>query len=310
MKAICFIILLLSVSTGYASSEYAKEQKIVKIGTGSLLHGYYNLGIKLCRYISNSNNGIKCDVVPTSGSLENLLLLQKGEIDFAFALSNLAIDSYEGKGDFAKSGAFKGVYQLLRLHDEFFTVIVKDDDKILVFADLDGKKISNGPPKSDSSVVYDKLISHYKFKQKPSDIEITHEDYAREFCDGKVDAIMMMTGHPSALVNLISHSCVVDFVTIDNDKIQELLKDNPAFHESMLEAGRYPGITKPEKTIAVSSIFVMGPHLDKKIVENFLTYFKKKIKWFKETDPILFDLEDDHFITGFVLPAFESNIEK
>ncbi len=31
--------------------------------------------------------------------------------------------------------------QVLNLHDEFFTVIVKDEDTIKGFADIDGKKI-------------------------------------------------------------------------------------------------------------------------------------------------------------------------
>lgn len=310
MKATSFIILLLSLVISFTHNAYAYEKKVIKIGAGSLLEGYYNIGLKLCRYISESNDGIKCEVIPTKGSLENLWLLQRGKIDFAFTLSNLAMDSYKGTGYFTTTEPFKDMYQLLRLHDEIFTVLVKDDDQILVFSDLEGKKISNGFPGSDSSIIYKALEAYYDFKKAPIDIELAHEDYIKEFCNRKIDAIMMMTGHPSALVNLIAHSCEVDFVAIDSDKIKLLLKNNPGFHKVVLEEGKYQGITDMQETVAVPTIFVAGASVDKDIVENFVSYFKTKISRFKATDPLLSELEEDHFMSEFVLPDLHGNIEK
>jgi TRAP transporter TAXI family solute receptor len=288
----------------------ADNEKIIRIGAGGLLEGHYNTGLKLCRYISISNNNIKCQVVPTHGSLESLELLKLGKIDFAFVLSNFAMNSYKGTGYFAGTKPFKDMYQLLRLHDESFTVIVKDDDRILSFVDLDGRKISNGPPSSDSSVIYNALEPYYDFKNIPIDIEIAYEYYAKLFCNGKIDAIMIMTGHPSALVNLIAHSCEIDFAVIDSEKIDLLIKNNPGFHKVILEAGKYPGITEAQETIATPAIFVASASVDRDIVENFMSYFRTKIIRFKDNDPLLSDLEDSHFMSKFVLPDFNGNIEE
>lgn len=298
-------ILSIIVICSFCHYGYAASERVIKIGSGSLLDGYYSIGLTLCRYISKSNNGIKCDVVPTSGSLENLRLLQENKIDFAFTLSSLALDAYNGTGIFEKDKPFKDMYQLLNLHDEYFTVIVKDKDKILVFSDLDGKKISNGPPNSDSSVAYEALAACYDFKNKPEDIEILHENYAKEFCDGKIAAVMMMTGHPNILTNMITHQCESDFVTIDSDKIDLLVKNQPSFRKVILKKGEYPGITEDQETVAVSSIFVAGASVDKKIVENFIQFVSARIKNLKNSDPLLNDLSDDHFMNAFVLPTFK-----
>ena len=284
---------------------FAQEEKKIKIGAGSLLEGYYSIGIKLCRYISEANDGIPCEVVPTKGSLENLWLLQRGKIDFAFTISNLAIASYEGKGYFATTKPFKTMYQLLRLHDEIFTIIVKDDDDILAFSDLDGKKISNGYPKSDSSIVYKALEPYYDFKNPPADINLPYEDYAREFCSGNIDAIMLMTGHPSALVNFITHACESYLVAIDNEKIDYLLKSNPGFKKITFPKGVYPGITRKQNTIAVNAIVVTAEHVDKKIVQNFLDYFPQVVDGFKSSHPALYDINKEDFGKGFVLPAIQ-----
>ena len=87
------LLAFLVVCSLSAQADGIEGRKVIKIGSGSLLDGYYTIGLKLCQYISQSNNGIMCDVVPTSGSLENLRLLQKGEIDFALTLSNSEIES-------------------------------------------------------------------------------------------------------------------------------------------------------------------------------------------------------------------------
>lgn len=286
-------------------AEGIENKKTVKIAAGSVLEGYYFIGLRLCRYITESNNGIRCEVVPTTGSLENIDLLRKGEVDFAFTQAELAVDAYEGKGYFNNVAPFPDMIQLLRLHDEAFTIIAKDKDKIFVFGDLDGKKISNGPKNSDSTIAYNILASHYKFKKQPEDIEIPHEEYANQFCSGKVDAIILMTGHPNSLVNYITHSCESDFVSIEKDKIDMLVEQNQAFKKYIIDEKGYPGINKSENTFAVSAIFITTNSVPKKLISNLTQYLKKRMDQFKLSYPLLYDLENDHFTSGFVLPGFE-----
>jgi len=286
-------------------AEGIENKKTVKIAAGSVLEGYYFIGLRLCRYITESNNGIRCEVVPTTGSLENIDLLRKGEVDFAFTQAELAVDAYEGKGYFNNVAPFPDMIQLLRLHDEAFTIIAKDKDKIFVFGDLDGKKISNGPKNSDSTIAYNILASHYKFKKQPEDIEIPHEEYANQFCSGKVDAIILITGHPNSLVNHITHSCESDFVSIEKDKIDMLVEQNQAFKKYIIDEKGYPGINKSENTFAVSAIFITTNSVPKKLISNLTQYLKKRMDQFKLSYPLLYDLENDHFTSGFVLPGFE-----
>ena len=186
-----------------------------------------------------------------------------------------------------------------------FTIIAKDKDKIFVFGDLDGKKISNGPKNSDSTIAYNILASYYKFKKQPEDIEIPHEEYANQFCSGKVDAIILMTGHPNSLVNHITHSCESDFVSIEKDKIDMLVEQNQAFKKYIIDEKGYPGINKSENTFAVSAIFITTNSVPKKLISNLTQYLKKRMDQFKLSYPLLYDLENDHFTSGFVLPGFE-----
>lgn len=309
MKKLRCIISIIFIVNLFSNSVFASEdsdRKTIKIAAGSILEGYYFIGLRLCRYITESNDGMRCEVVPTTGTLENIGLLQNQEVDFAFALGNLALDAYKGKGYFVDSKPFSDMLQLLRLHDEAFTVIAKDKDKILMFGDLDGKRISNGPRNSDSTVAYVALSSYYDFKKEPEDIEMSHEEYANQFCKGNIDAVILMTGHPNSLVNHITHSCESDFVSIEKDKIDMLIKNNAAFKSYTIDEKGYPGIDRSEQTIATPAIFITRKSVPAEIVSNFMIYLKDRIDQFKLSDPLLYDLSKDHFTSGFILPTISS----
>jgi len=275
--------------------------KNIKIATGSVLEGYYSIGLRLCQDISESNPDTKCEVVPSSGTIQNLELLKSGKVDFALGLSSIVLEAYQGAGHFKES--FNDMVQLLRLHDEVFTVIVKDSDKILTFEDLDSQKISNGPAKSDSAVIYDIISSHYNFKKNPTDVELNHEEYANEFCKDNIDAVIMMTGHPNALSNHILHSCEADFISLSAGKISAIIKKHPELHKVTLKSGLYHGITRDYDSVAASAVLVTTKSVDKEIVANFIKYFKGKEDLFKASYPALNDLPDEHFTSGFVIPG-------
>lgn len=309
-------ILFFFIGNSYAEEHKEEESKPTpaailkevkthyKIGAGSVLEGYFYIGLKLCDYITKTNQGVTCDVVTSDSSTDSLNKLRKGEIDFAFVQSNIALDAFYAVRTFANMKQINDLKQVLSLHDEIFTVIVKDDDKILVFGDIDGKKISNGPPMSDSSVTYSFLRAFYDFHQEPTDIELSPEKYATKFCKGDIDAIMLMTGHPNALVSNIANSCNTEFVKIEEKNIDKLVNKNRAFKKITLKAGKYPGITEDRVTVAVPAIFVTLDATDKKLIENFLVYLRANFNDFKASHPVLSDLKEGDIEKNFVLPKF------
>ncbi|MCP5370013.1 MAG: TAXI family TRAP transporter solute-binding subunit [Rickettsiaceae bacterium] len=285
----------------------ATTDKIIRIAAGDLLDGYYMIGLKLCKYISNSNNGIRCEVIPTSGSQQNLQLLHEGKVDFAFSIANLALDAYEGRGMFADQEPFKDLRQVLNLHEVYFTVLSKDQDQILTFKDLDNRKISNGPAGSDSTAVYNEIFKLYDFAYAPVDVEILYENYAKKYCNGEVDALMILTGHPNVLINLITNQCESDFVSMDPKKLDIFIKKYPMFYKTILKKGIYPGITEDQETVAVRAIFVVNKNLDTQIMRNFIDYTSIRFEQLKLSDEVLNELNVKDFTKGFVIPGYFDN---
>lgn len=286
-----------------SGSGFAAHKKTITVGSGILLEGYYTIGLKLCEFFEKSNKDIECKVMPTNGSIENILLLKEGKIDIALVQSNLAIEAYNASGYFAGSEPMRHLRQMLVLHDEIFTIISKDVDNIKVFGNIDGKKISNGRPDSASSVTYGELTGFYDFTRKPIDIELSSEDYATKLCNSEIDTVILMSGHPNALVSNIAYNCEIDFVSIENDVVTRLIKSNPAYHKTTLHEGFYPGITNDQTTVAVSAILLTTDKLDTDLEKHFMHYFKNHIDNFKRSHPVLYNLNNQHFTGHFILPG-------
>lgn len=298
------ITLLLLLNSNVYSENLDKGQKIIRIGSGSIFKGYYSIALDLCKTIKASDNNTDCVVVPTKGGEENLELLKNGAIDLALVQANVAVEAFEGKGYYENQEKMPGLRQILNLYDEFFTVIVKDEDKIKVFSDIEGKKISKGPVASGSSISYNALRKFYKFTNEPINIDIDYENSVKEFCDGKIDAIIMMIGHPNPLVALIANSCEVDFISIENTKITQLIESDKAFHRAIMYKNLYPGITADQNSFAVSSILVTNENMDFKSLDKFIGMFHKTVKNFRHSNYMLNNIDITYFAdtNNFVLP--------
>lgn len=303
LKLVIITLLLLFNNNAY-SKNLVKEQKVIKIGSGSILKGYYSIALDLCKTIKASDSNNDCIVIPTKGGEENLELLKNGKIDLALVQANIAVEAFDGKGYYENQQKMPGLRQVLNLYDEFFTVIVKDEDKIKIFSDIEGKKISKGPASSGSSISYDALRKFYKFTDEPINIDIDYEKSVKEFCDGRIDAIIMMIGHPNPLVAMIANNCEIDFVSVENNKITKLIESNKAFHKAVLHKDLYPGISAAQNTFAVSSILVTNDSMDFKTLDKFIGMFHKTVKNFRHSNYMLNNIDINYFADTnyFVLP--------
>jgi TRAP transporter TAXI family solute receptor len=292
------IIIVFIIITNFINV-FAQKQSI-KIGAGSLLGSDYNTALELCKFIEYANKNVKCEVIPAKSSVQNLALLQEGAIDLSLVHANIAIQAFNATGYYKSSEPMRNISQVLRLHDKTFTVIVKDDDKIKVLADINGKKISKGSDISDGYLVYEALSRLYAFEEQPININLHHENYAQEFCNGNAEAMILMAGHPNALVNHIAHHCEIDFVSIEDDKIKHFLKQYPEFHKTVLKKGLYPGITENQNSFSVPVLLLTTDKIDPELLTRFMRYFIKNFVKFKNSQPLLHNLDYNNIQNEFI----------
>src|SRR6202171_3912071 len=78
------------------SAPAARAQAFINVLTGGTSGVYYPLGVAIGKIYSDKIPGVKTQVQATKASVENLILLQQGRGEIAFALGDSLKAAWEG----------------------------------------------------------------------------------------------------------------------------------------------------------------------------------------------------------------------
>ncbi|PJG57810.1 TAXI family TRAP transporter solute-binding subunit [Aeromonas cavernicola] len=242
-----FYFMLLFISSCIASER-------LYLGTGDINGIYYQIGGEFCRLATNSNLNYRCAVVPSSGSIENLSLLENNEINFAIVQSDWVYQAYQGIGPF-KEKPMNELRAIFATHAEPFTLVVKANADINSVLDLKNKKIYIGMPNSGTRQTAINLFS--KVNLSLNDLKEVNVEYPSEaLCKGAIDAFAMVSGHPNKTLVETTKLCDIKFIAIDKAILDKLMMGSPFYQKSQIPPRLYPGNIKPIPTFAVAAILV------------------------------------------------------
>ncbi|WP_435588945.1 TAXI family TRAP transporter solute-binding subunit [Micromonospora chalcea] len=127
------------------------------LATGNTTGVYYQLGGGYADLITRHVPGYEARAEPTGASVENITRVAGGDMEIAFSLADTAADAVDGRGAFDKQP--QPVRALARVYSNYTHVIVRSDGKINSFADLRGKRVSTGSPKSGTDIIAGRLLT-------------------------------------------------------------------------------------------------------------------------------------------------------
>jgi TRAP transporter TAXI family solute receptor len=135
-----------------AAAPAARADEFINILTGGTAGVYYPLGVALSKLYSEKIPGARPSVQATKASVENLNLLQQGKGEIAFTLGDSLADAWKGNAE----AGFRSQLNKLRtdaaIYPNFIQVVALKDSGIKTLADLKGKRVSVGAPKSGTEL--------------------------------------------------------------------------------------------------------------------------------------------------------------
>ncbi|GAA1795203.1 TAXI family TRAP transporter solute-binding subunit [Planosporangium flavigriseum] len=239
-----------------------KETRLA-MATGNATGVYYALGNAYALQVkSNSANKIQATAAETGASVQNIQQLVAGEYQVAFSLFDTAIDAVQGKGSF--DGKKQSIQALARIYDNYTHVIVRADSGINSMADMKGKRISTGSPKSGTEVIAWRLLKAAGVDPE-KDITPQRLDLAKSvdgMKDGSIDGLVWSGGLPTP--------GITDLFTTLGDKVKfvevtglltKLRESNQAYQAASIPASTYR--TRVDiPTIVVPNVLLAKGDLD------------------------------------------------
>jgi uncharacterized protein len=138
--------------TAVLSAPAAQAQAFINVLTGGTSGVYYPLGIAIGKIYSDRIAGVKTQVQATKASVENLILLQQGRGEIAFALGDSLKAAWEGDAEAGFKTRLDKLRTIGAIYPNYIQVVATADSGIKTLADLKGKSLSVGAPKSGTEL--------------------------------------------------------------------------------------------------------------------------------------------------------------
>jgi TRAP transporter TAXI family solute receptor len=228
----------------------------VTIATGNTGGVYYTLGGGLAQLISDKTP-IKASAAETGASVQNIQQLVAGDYDIAFSLADSAADAVEGTGSF--DGEKQDVTALARIYSNYTQVVVRADSGISSVADMKGKKISTGSPKSGTEVIANRLLEAAGL-DPASDVSaqrLALRQTVDQMKAGQIDGFVWSGGLPTPEVTDLTTSLKDDVKFVDvTDLLPKLQELNPVYEQGSLPGDTY-GLAEDVPSIVVPNYLLV-----------------------------------------------------
>ena len=143
-------LLLAAATITLAATAHAQE--FVTVLTGGTSGVYYPMGVALSQIYGKAMPGAKTSAQVTKASAENLNLLQAGRGEIAFTLGDALNEAWKGNDEAGFKTPLKKLRTVAAIYPNHIQIVAAADSGIKTLADLKGKRIAVGAPKSGTEL--------------------------------------------------------------------------------------------------------------------------------------------------------------
>lgn len=247
---------LLAAATLAVTTAVQAAPVFINILTGGTSGVYYPIGVGLSQIYNDGIPGVKTSVQATKASVENLNLLQAGRGELALALGDSVADAKNGVEDAGFSAPLTKLRAIAGAYPNYIQIVASKESGIKTLADLKGKTISVGAPKSGTE-----LNARAIFKAAG----LTYEDMGKvqylPFAESveliknrQLDATLQSSGLGMAAIRDLSSVMPLNYVAIPTEVVAKI--GNPAYQGAMIPANTYDGQPEAVPTVAITNILV------------------------------------------------------
>lgn len=254
-----FSFFVIASMVSLTQSSTAGSLSGISIGTGGEHGAYFPAGKAVCTAIKHDRlNVSKCVAKLTKGSIDNIERMRSGETNFGIVQSDTLFYAVNGYGPFKGKPPFKELRTVLSLHAEQFTILARKDSGIRYLDDLKGKRVNFGPIGSGGRTTME-LVMRFKGWKKDFFAEISDfssTDITGALCAGKVDAIVLVIGHPNAALKKETKSCATILVNTYDPQTKKMIEKFPYLRPMRIPQRTYPGSPASTLTFGMKAVLV------------------------------------------------------
>jgi uncharacterized protein len=260
--SVCVAVLFL---IGALASVQAADHLV--IATGGTAGTYYPFAGAMSNIWNTKIKDMNVTAQTTGGSVENVRLINKKDVELALAQSDTLDQAWNGLEAFKEP--FKGMSAIATMFPEIVQIVVRADSPIKTFPDLKGKKVGVGAPGSGTEASYRQTLEAYGMKREDVNSQyLSFAESAEAFKDKHIDAFYVIAGIPVSAIMDVSMQNEIRILPLSADITAKLIQKYPFLAAVKIPAKTYRGQTEDVPTVAVNSVLIAGNQLKPEVVYN------------------------------------------
>lgn len=238
-----------------AAPASVRAQDFINVLTGGTSGVYYPLGVALSKIYGEKIPGVRPTVQATKASVENLQLLQQGKGEIAFTLGDSLAAAWAGDEDAGFKTPLKKLRGITAIYPNYIQIVASKDSGIKTLADLKGKRLSVGAPKSGTELNARAILAAAGLSYKDLG-KIEYLPFAESvelMKNRQLDATLQSAGLGVASLRDLATSVEITVVEVPAATVD---KAGPPFVKAIIPANTYTGQTAPVQAAAALNYLV------------------------------------------------------
>ena len=266
----CLAVLAAALTLASA----ARAADFINVLTGGTSGVYYPMGVALSQIYGKAMPDAKVSVQSTKASAENLNLLQAGRGEIAFTLGDALSDAWKGEAEAGFATPLKKLRGIAGIYPNYIQIVASADSGIRTLADLKGKRISVGAPKSGTELNARAVLKAAGLSYKDfAKVEYLPFGESVELMKNRqLDVTLQSAGLGVASLRDLAAAMKIVVVPVPADVVAKV--GDPAYQPATVPAGTYEGQTQDVPTVAIQNFLVSHTG-----VSNDTAYKMTKALW-------------------------------
>lgn len=253
-------------TTAAAASSGSNGKVTIRIGGGPSSGANYTTFAGIGNLISQDYPNYLVNTEISTGSQENIRMIQNGTVQFGVAMTDVEEAAFKGIREF--EGAPVEICHVMGGYSTMLHMVVAENSDINSIADLKGKKLAVS---KGAMAQYYMPILLEAYGLSMDDVETTEialQDICDAINDGNADFGVHITPYTSSPIADLAATKGIKLISIDAEHIEKICSQYPYFYECVIPAGTYTGVDTDTVVLGTRNSLICGKNVEEEIVYN------------------------------------------
>lgn len=200
--------------------------------------------------IAQEATGVAISYRTTQGPNQNIVLVQRREVELAMATMGVALQAWNGQGEWTGGNRFRDIRAVFPMYDTPFHGIALRASGITAHAQLNGRSVGVGPRGGTPGTYYPLILQHLGVR--PSAVRYgSASDLAGQIQDRLLDAFLFATGVPAPAFSELEVQAEVNYLDFTEEEVRRLTAQFPELSPGTLPMGTYRRQERPLRIVGM-----------------------------------------------------------